>query len=221
MATNYVQTTRQIVTAALRKLGVTPTTQGVEGEDFVQGLFELNLMLKSWQNIGLDVWLKASQSLTLTTAASYTLDPERPMNILSARLKRNGIEIPMQQLTRDEYDNLPQKTTTGLPTSFHYDRQRENARFYVWPVLASASGETVEITYTREVEDVRTGAETLDIPVEWYEAIVYSLADRLADTYAIDRPKVTQRAEQLVSLALAHDREGSVFFGEEPAYPAY
>ncbi len=211
MTTTATVTGRAIVTAALRKIGVVAADEPVSGDGITEGVAALNRLLKSLQNRGVNLWATSAQTVTLTTAAAQTLDPVRPLQILSCRFKRSGVEMPMVEMTRGEYDRLPVKTTQGTPTQFHYDRQREAAVLYVWPVLATAAGETLEITYIREFED-QTPDAAVDVPAEWYDALVYGLADRLADDYGIDAPKVTMRAERELSLALAFDREGSIFF---------
>lgn len=214
MAVTGTRTIRQMCTAALRRAQVTAIDEDPEAADLAEAMDELDFMLKSWQNSGYQIWAYTSGSLTLTTSAAHTLDPVRPLQIVTARFKRNGIEIPMQQITRTEYDNLPQKTSQGTPTQFYYDRQREAARFYVWPVLATASGETVEYTYVRELEDVTDPDAVLDVPGEWWEATVYGLAARLAETYNLNDvyAKLAPRAAVKLDEALSFDREGSVFF---------
>lgn len=217
MATTNTYTNFEVCAEALRKIGVLSKGETPEAEDFDGALKQLGRMLKAWQSREYNLWAKASGSLILTTAASYTLDPVRPLRILSARLKRNGIEMPMVQMTRDEYDELPQKDSTGTPTQFYYNRQREEARFFVWPVLAAPNGETIEYTYERELADV-VSDEPVDVPSEWYDAVVYGLAARLADDYMIDAPRVIARAEEEFKEALSFDREGSVIFGTPEAY---
>lgn len=224
MAVTGTYTARQIVRAALRKIGVIAKDTEATAAEMEDALFDLNVMLKSWQNEGYNLFNYASQQVTLTTAASYDLDPVRPLRILSCRFKRNGIELPMQQLTRNEYDTLPKKDTTGTPTTFYYDKQREAAKLYVWPVLASASSETLQITYEQEYEDMTDLDSVVPIPGEWWEACVYSLAGRVADGLQISGPdvdRVIARGELLIRNALAADREGSVYFGEAWGGDAY
>lgn len=212
MAVTGTQTNLDICTQALRKIGVVAQDEQATADEIETARVGLRRMLKAWQNKQILRPMTASQSVTLTTAASYTLDPVRPVEIQSCRLKRSGIETPMQELSREEYDSLPIKTSAGLPTCWYYDRQREAAKLYVWPVLASASGETLEITYVREFEDVALSA-VADIPGEMEDAAVYNLADRLQDDFSTNKPKVTMMAKELLAEALAFDREGSVFFG--------
>lgn len=213
MATTGTMTARQIITQALRKARFLAFGEEANADDATAARDEMNVMLKGWQNKGYNLWTKASMSVPVTTAASYTLDPVRPLTILSARFKRGDTEAPMEQMTRDEYDGLPVKTSTGQPTQFYYDRQREAAVFYVWPVMASTSGETIEITYDREVEDITDIGAEVDVPGEWWDAVIYNLAARLGESVPSQHSTiVAARAEALLRDAGAFDREGSVYF---------
>ena len=215
MPVSQTQTVREITTQALIKLGVVSADNSApEAFEADLAAAELNRMLKAWQAKHELLWTTARQSVTLTTDAEYTLSPERPFRILNARLKQSsGIEIPMNEMTRDEYDMLPLKTSTGLPTNFYFDRQRENARFLVWPVLSAANGETIEISYEREMEDVTDLNATIDVPAEWYDAVVYNLAARLSDSFMIQAPSIEIKAQISLDLALSDSIEGSVYFG--------
>ena len=214
MAVTGTITTQDLIADALRKIGVVAEDEPMTADQAASGLRAWNRLLKSWQNRGYNLWAVATQTVTLTTAASYTMAPVRPVRILNARLVRSGIETPMLPMTRQEYDALPVKLSTDLPTRFYYDKQREAALFYIWPVLASASGETIRVTFEREAEDQTDLNAVPDIPAEWWEAAVYGLAARLADDHGKSVPNVVARAEEELRLALADDHEESVFFGE-------
>jgi len=209
--TTETYTNFDICTDALRKIGVVAQDEVANGDQIQVALRQLSRMLKAWQSKGYMLWTVASMSVPLTTAASYALTPARPVKVQSVRLKRGGIETPMMEMNRDEYDTLPQKASTGLPTQWYYDRQREAGTLYVWPVLAAANGETLQVTYVRELADVVADAE-LDAPSEWWEAIVYGLAARLADDYERNVPNVIALAQIELRDAMAGDREGSVYF---------
>ena len=210
MAVTGTQTVLDIVTDALLDLEVGAIGQEAEAILSAHAVRALNRVMKAWQlDDAAPSFLRAAQTLTLTTAASYTLAPERPVRILSARLKRSGVEIPMIRLTRDEYDSLPIKTTTGVPTQFYYDRQKEDALLYVWPVLSVAAGETVEITYEREFEDVAIG-DNIDLPGEWWDVAVLQLASRLVHAHGSEAAKqsVPMRAEMMLNKALGAAVDG-------------
>lgn len=215
MAVTGTQTVQDIVADALLDLEVGSIGIDADSDLAAHAVRHLNRIMKAWQlDDAAPSFLKSSYTLTLTTAASYSLVPERPIRILSARLKRSGYEIPMIRMTRDEYDNLPLKTTTGIPTQFYYDRQKEDALFYVWPVLATVAGETVEITYEREFEDVAWG-DTIDLPGEWWDVAVLQLASRLVHAYGSEAAKqsIPMRAEMALNKALGAAMDGeSVYF---------
>lgn len=213
---------REIVTAALRKIGVVAIDEAPGAEAFALATAQLNRMMKSWQSRGYFRWTYASVSVPLTTAAQYDVnlgDPvefgDKPLRIINMRLKRGGNEIPMRRMTRDEYDYIPDKTSKGIPTQYYVDRQREQMLVYVWPVLAATNGETLEITYEREITDVETDQRHIDLPYEWYDAAVYGLAARLADDFMVSAPNVVARAQVEFSNAMAGDQEESVFFAPD------
>ena len=199
MAVTGTYTVRDICLKGLKKAGViAQDAQSAEAYETTTARDSLHVLLKSWQNADFRVFTLASQSVTLTTAASYTLSPVRPMSLETVRFKSDGRETPMIQMMRQEYDELPDKTVTGQPTQYYYDRQREAALLYVWPLLASASGETLEITYWREIEDVDALGEAIDMPAEWYRAVIYGLAADLCDDLELNSPESEAKALMLL-----------------------
>lgn len=216
MAVTETKTARQICTSALRKIGVCPIAQEPDAADMALALDALFNMLKAWQSEG-GLWTRDPMSVALVDAtASYALSsPARPRRILSARYKSaEGIETPMERLTRQEYDLLPLKTTAGIPTTFYYDRAREQGTLYVWPVKATVTTETVELTIEAEIEDPAL-SDALDVPAEWYDATVYGLAARLSDDYAVNSPRILAIASDALMTARAAEDDESVFLGHE------
>lgn len=211
MAVTGTYTNRQILTDALRKLGVVAADEDMTADQAANGRRVLDRFLKALQNRGANLWAYTTQTVTLTTAVSYTMSPVRPVRVHGVRYNNGSTETPMTELTRQEYEDLPLKTVTGVPTCWYYDRQRESALLYIWPGLASASSETLEVTYERELEDVDLD-DVVDVPGEWLDAVVYGLAGRLADDYGVTAPGVVARAEEEMRQALSGDREGSVWF---------
>lgn len=214
MATTLTYTVLDAVTEALREAGITPWGETPSADAADEARRSLRRMLKSWQARESFDWLSTNLSHTLTTAAGQTLSPVRPVRIHGVSYKSSGNEMPMQVMTQAEYDDLPNKASTGIPTSYFYDRQREAAVLYVWPVLAAASGQTLEITYEREMPDCDDLSETLDVPAEAWDAVVYGLAARLAMTTQQNRPDLAVTAQGYWNDLLAGQNTGSVWFGE-------
>lgn len=209
--TTATLTNFDIAQDALRKLGVVAQDETATADEIQTALRQLDRMLKGWQSRGYMLWTVTSMAVTLTTAASYALNPLRPVQVQSVRLRRGTIDTPMIQMNREQYDSLPQKGSTGLPTQWYYDRQREAGTLYVWPVLVAASGETLQITYVRELADVLPDAE-IDVPAEWWDAVIYNLAARLSDDYSVNAPNIIALAQIELRNAMSGDREDSVYF---------
>lgn len=211
MAITGTMTNLQICKQALRKLGILSIDEEATADDMDHAINALDRLLKGWQNRGYAIWCVTSETVTATTDRTFALTAGRPLDIHSIRLNRSGIETPMLRMDRREYDDLPQKGSTGLPTRFYFDRQRDTGTVYVWPVLSTVTDETFEVTYVREIEDAEPEAQ-VDAPTEWYEAVVYGLAARLADDYNVSAQNIMMRAEEELRIAEGADREGSVFF---------
>lgn len=211
MPNTDVYTCLEVCTDALRKIGVVAADEQAQADEIDTAGRALNRMLKSWQGRGYNLWAVSSESVAANTVSEYSLTDPRPLEIQSIRTKRGGNETPMRRMNRQEYDLLPNKTTTGIPTQFYFNRQRDTATFIVWPLFPSVTSETFEVTYIRELNDVVL-TDQVDVPSEWYDATIYGLAARLLDDYTISNPMLVQRAEEELRIALAYDREGSVYF---------
>lgn len=211
MAVTGTSTIREIVTDALLDLEYGTLGQAPTAEEMAAGMRYLNRLLKAWQMEGSPMFLRTDGQITLTTAASYALTPARPIRILSARFRQNSIDLPMQEMTQDDYNNLPVKTTQGTPTQFFYDRQKESGTFYVWPVLAAAAGQTIEYTYEREIEDVTDPDAAIDVPSEWYNAVALGLAARMKHMSGNEAAKadIDFKAKDALDTALAGSTEWS------------
>lgn len=197
---------RDAIRDAMREIGVLAVDEDADAQQIEAGKRRLSRLLASWQGLGYCLWLKTASTVTLTGLTAYTL-AARPFRVLSARHLSGTVETPLQELTRQEYDDLTIKTSAGVPTCFCYDRQRDTGVLYVWPVAATG---TLKLTVERALDLPERVSDDLDVPVEWEEALVLNLAAALAPVYT--RPAPVDMARLVLAEALAADREGSVYF---------
>lgn len=179
----------EIVIEARRKVGVHDDEEPLEAQDLLTGMRALTMMLKTWQAEGVMCWTLTEGTLTLTATESYLFGAGGafttvPLDITSVRINRGSNDIPMYRLSREDYFNLPNKTTTGYPTQFYYDRQRSGGTLYVWPSPDASLG-TLKFTYRRLIMDMDASVDNPDVPQEWLEAMIYGLAKRLAENYGL------------------------------------
>mgnify|MGYP006266663685 CR=1 FL=1 len=89
-------------------------------------------------------------------------------------------EIPMARLNRDDYTNLPNKNfTANQPYQFWFNRTIPQPEIYLWPV---PNDPFIQMTvwYSRQIMDVGSLTDELEIPQRWYEATVMMLAHRMS-----------------------------------------
>lgn len=199
-------TVRQVITRALRVLALLGKGDTADGEDVTDGVVSLNLMLKSWQVTGPNLWRVTDGTVTLAAStATYTLSP-RPLKVDACRYRNaSGVDMPMQQMTDEEYEQLPLKTSTGIPTTFYVNRQRGATTLTVWPVLASVTTETLRYSYQRVIEDVTNANETLDVPQEALDLVIYGLASRFLDDYGVVGERAKRVVDRFLMLKSQHD----------------
>lgn len=92
----------------------------------------------------------------------------------------NSTEIPMARLNRDDYTSLPNKNfTANQPFQYWFNRTIPVPELYLWPV---PSDPFIQMTvwYSRQIMDVGSLTDELEIPQRWYEATVMMLAHRMS-----------------------------------------
>lgn len=210
---DFSLTAREVIIHALRLIRVQDAVSDASGADASNAMQTLNLMLKGWQHNGPDIFRITNGSVTLVSAtSSYALSPQ-PYRVIEARYRdASGRDLPMIELGRLDYQELPLKSAAGIPTQFYVDVQRTATTLYTWPVLATATTETIKYTYQRRFEDVDALDNEIDVPQEHLEMVSYSLADRLMDFYGMDNGRITQRAMMLYQKAIDAEREPFVQF---------
>ena len=217
---DYNETLSSIVKDALLEINAISADDTPGAPIFAHAQRKLNRILKSWQAAGFNLWRDTEGSITLVASqASYTMggtSPDvsyRPLRISSIRYRdANSKDRPLTPiLSRQEYFDLPEKSASGVPTSFYYDPGRDQGTLYIWPVPSSVTIETLKLTYSRTFEDMDANANNPDIPQEWLHALVLTLAAEMCTPVFPDSPQLLAttkaRAEAAVEEARMWDRE--------------
>lgn len=158
----------------------------------------------------------ASKAASGNVVFAYTTKINRPQRIISAyRRDINDNDTPIDLIARGDYAELSGKTTRGKPIQAFYDPQLTNGTLYTWPT-ADLATDVIRFWYSRPIEDFDDAANNPDFPIEWGEALIYGLADRLASVYQCPlqlRQWIKGEAQSKYEEALSYDTEpASVFF---------
>ena len=180
------------------------------GYDIRSAKRSLNLMLAEWANRGINQWTIKQTTLTLVKGtAQYNLGPDT-IDVLSAVLRRGGTDYGIDRVSRDDFLNIPDKTTEARVTQFFVDRQI-TPQLNVWP---TPDNNTDEIVFDRLVrmDDAGSATNTLDLPFRFYPCLAAGLAYYLSLKRAPQRIQLLKAVyEEEIERAMTEDRDRASF----------
>lgn len=107
-------------------------------------------------------------------------------------------EINITPFNRDDYASQPNKTFESEVATNYYFEKLINPQITLWPVPAD-DARYLHLYRYRQIQDIGTLTEQIEIPARWYEAITWHLALRLCfEIPGIDaarRGEVSQMAQ--------------------------
>lgn len=216
-STDFGLVTNSIIDEAFDICGIGSEGEAISADQYERARRSLNLLIKH-RAMKDHLWLRTESSVTLVASqAEYalaTLFSKKPLRVLEVRrrITSSGNDTPLTELSRQEYFEQPNKTTASVPTSFYYDPQRATGTLYVWPTpsTATASAQTLRVTYQRPPEDFDGSGDDPDLPQEQLRSLVYDLAEDMALKYGIRsdlRAEIAARATQYRAEAESWDTE--------------
>ena len=151
---------------------------------------ELDDGTMQWTNFGAALSTTMTLITTITDDVavdnhvySYTHKGQRPLEIDEVRLvDSNANERPLVMVSRQEYMALADKDSAGSPNQVYFDPQTVNAEMRVWPAPNEVK-EYIKFTGKYPIQDLDATTNNFDFPAEWYEAVTWNLAVRLAPKY--------------------------------------
>jgi len=176
------------------------------GYDLRSARRSMNLLFADWANRGLNQWTITQRTQALTANdVDYTLGAD-VIDILSMVVRRSGVDYSMTRISRDDYINLPSKTTTGRPSQFFLDRQI-TPNLKIWSAPENSTDVLYYDALTR-IQDADASVNTVDVPFRFYPCLTAGLAYYLAMKRAPDRIKILKAVyEEEFERAAAEDRD--------------
>jgi hypothetical protein len=223
----------EIVSAAYRIVYNTSSEYTLEAVELADGLQALNMLVKNLMGPpnflakGIKTWQRKTASLTLTAKIEFSLKSsggdlniDIPAKVLHANYKiaSNDNETPLREMTYQQYFQIADKTATGTPNRYNYQRELDAGKFRlnVVPTAAIVSaGNTIEIAYLTPLEDFDAGANDPYFPQEWYRPLKWLLAQEMHPESGRAMPaEVAALASQSVESANTFEAEKSDIFFE-------
>lgn len=200
----------EIIEEAYERCGIEVRT----GYDAKTARRSLNLMFADWANRGLNLWTVKQGTITLTEGqATETLDAS-VADVLEVVLRRDGTDYEMDRISRGEYATLPNKTTTGRPSQYWFNRQITPV-LNLWAVPENSTDQIVYY-YVQRIEDADTLVNTTDAPFRFYPCMVAGLAYYIAMKRAPDRVQLLKAVYEEEFQRAAEEDEDRVSLKLQP-----
>jgi hypothetical protein len=216
-------TTSQIIERAYNRLGIAQEGEAMTPKMYNDGLEELNLLIMQ-MNADPHLWIMVEGSLTLVAdQAAYVVSP-RALRVWNSRYRLNGIDVPMTKFSRQEYLDQPNKLVSpSIPVNYYFDPQVDTGTLYLWPAPSAqtvALGYTIHYDYYRFIEIQVATNDTLDIPQQWQQAVIWNLANNLETQYPVNDARLAQKvalqaAASYAAIRAWDNEDASLYFQPE------
>ena len=166
------------------------------GYDLKTAQRSLNLMLAEWANRGLNQWTVVQHTETLVKGQTDYSLPEGAIDVLGLayRTINNGSnsDIIIQPIGRNEYLQVPDKSTQGQPSQYFIDKQI-SPKIQIWPT-SNNNNDSLVFNYLRRIEDADYGPNTMQVPFRFYPCLAAGLAYYLSIKRAPERTMLLKQS---------------------------
>ena len=205
-STNFELDVADYIEDAFERCGLDVRT----GYDMKTAKRSLNLMLAEWANRGLNQWTIVQRTQALTQGTQEYALATDTIDILSLVVRRSDTDFALQRVSRDQFLNIPTKTTQSRPTQFFLDRQ-VTPNLKVWPTPENSTDTLVFDVLTR-MDDADTFTNTLDMPFRFFPCLAAGLAYYISIKRAPNRAQLLKAMyEEEFERAMTEDRDRASF----------
>ena len=200
----------EVIDEAISRIGSDPTT----GKEASSARRTLNIMMRDWGNRGVQLWTIDETTQTVTEGtANYTLDTYI-VDITEAVLSRteNSVrtDFQMSKINREDYMNIPVKSTKGRPSQFWLDMQRAAPVVYLYPTPQNST-DVFRYKRRNRIEDITASTESIDIPDRFLPCAVSGLSFYMAQK----RPQIDINRRQELKLQYEEEFKRALDDGRE------
>ncbi len=128
------------------------------------------------------------------------------LNCAEFYLANNEKDYPLGRMSRQDYDGITNKSTSGIPVAFYIDRAvNPIINIYLTP---DSQFTMVKYNRIRQLHTMSGATQNLDSPFRFIEAMTAKIASKLAVKFAPDRLAMLKgEATESIQMAQTEDRE--------------
>ena len=143
----------KVIERAYRRAGKSLRT----GYDLEAARDNLNLLFSEWANRGYSLWKVQNHTQNLTASTNQYTAPSNADDILEMVFRQttggNQTDTTMTKISRSEYQNIPNKESTGTPTQFYVQRNLSNVTITTY-LTPDTTDTQINYWYVQRIEDV-------------------------------------------------------------------
>jgi hypothetical protein len=180
-------TAADIITLALKDIGVLDETETPSAALMADSLTTLNQMLGLWQTQNLYIYAKTDISFPATGAQSYTIGPAsaditsaNPAKINYAYLNLNSLDYPLLDIlpTFDQWQEIGLKSLPNTyPQVLYFNPTSPSGVIYLYPQPSTG---TMHIGVDVQLPTYSLAADAFSLPIEYEFLVRFSLCKILS-----------------------------------------
>lgn len=188
--------------------------QMTNGKQLSTARRSLNLMFLEWANRGLNLWTIELATYSLAQGDTEIILDTDTVNVLSAVIRLNqtpATDIIIERIGREQYLDIPDKTTQAQPAQFYVQRTSV-PKLFLYPT----PDQVYQLRYyrIRRIQDAGNYTNTADVNFRFLPCLAAGLSYYLSLKYAPERTQGLKGIyEEEFARAAAEDRDtASTYF---------
>jgi hypothetical protein len=186
-------TALDLIKQAMRLNGTLASGETPSGDESADGLASLNGMVESMANESLLIFAQSTNAITLSSGtAAYTVGPSgstvtaRPVKVLEASyIVYGGLSYPLEIVTIQDYNDIPQKTTAGSVPEFLYVLYGSpDVTVTAYPTPGATM--TLNLVSEKVIQSFASLTDVLALAPGYSRMLAYNLAIEIAPEYEVE-----------------------------------
>lgn len=217
--TTWELTRNEIISASLRKLAVLAENQTATTEQITNGSQALNSLIALFQTKGMPLWKRTTQTVTLVQGQrDYIITDAVKVPQVVLLFTTGATQYELIEKSLYDFNQLPSGAPNeGVPVHYFFQPGIQNGTLGIWPLptASTVTQNSLLVVKQKKFDGFFAAGETPDFPSYYTDALIYTLAVRLAPEYGIplsDRQLLKSEAEDYTKQAFDYgDEDGSLF----------
>ena len=146
---------------------------------------------------------------------TYTTRAQKFLDLVDVQFHQaDDTEYPINEISREEYKSLSQKSSTGSCTQVYTDFRIDRVKVNVWPTADSVKT-YINMSVRRRIDDLDSLANTIAVPPEWMLPLSTNLAYWIAPKFGVELNKIgviKTLADETLKTIMGFDQEDTSMF---------